>query len=88
MYTGNFTYMPADKNWIYDPLRNPLHNYRAHHQFEVHLVSWRFGISEIELTYDDTENVTNVAGHTLPGYFDRWFLQTQPLKIHRVLFGF
>ena len=24
MYTGTFTYMPADKNWIYDPLCNPV----------------------------------------------------------------
>ena len=41
MYTGTFTYMPADKNWIYDPLRNPYHICQAHHQFEVNLVSWR-----------------------------------------------
>ena len=26
MYTRTTTYMPADKNWIYDPLRNPRHN--------------------------------------------------------------
>ena len=24
MYTGTFTFMPADKNWIYDPLKNPI----------------------------------------------------------------
>ena len=35
MYTGTFTFMPADKNWIYDPTRNPYHNCPAHHQFEV-----------------------------------------------------
>ena len=23
MYTGTFTFMPADKNWIYDPSQNP-----------------------------------------------------------------
>ena len=23
MYTGTFTFMPADKNWIYDPTQNP-----------------------------------------------------------------
>ena len=41
MYTGTFTYMPADKNWIYDPTKNPYHNCPAHHQFEVNLVNWR-----------------------------------------------
>ena len=50
MYTGTFTFMPADKNWIYDPTQNPYHNCPAHHQFEVNLVSWRLEISEIELT--------------------------------------
>ena len=39
MYTGTFTLTPADKNWIYGPSRNPYHNYPAHHQFEVNLVS-------------------------------------------------
>ena len=33
MYTGTFTFMPADKNWIYDPTQNPYHNCPAHHQF-------------------------------------------------------
>ena len=69
MYTGTFTYMPADKNWMYDPLSNPYHNCPAHHQFEVNLVSWRFAISEIELTYDDTQHVMIIDGHTLPCYF-------------------
>ena len=69
MYTGTFTYMPADKTWIYDPLRNPYHNCPAHNQFEVNLVSWRLAISEIELTYDDTQNVMIIDGHTLPCYF-------------------
>ena len=50
MYTGTFTFMPADKNWIYDPTQNPYHNCPAHHQFEVNLVSWRLEISEVELT--------------------------------------
>ena len=40
-YTGTFTFMPAEKNWIYDPTQNPYHNCPAHHQFEVNLVSWR-----------------------------------------------
>ena len=69
MYTGTFTFAPADKNWIYDPTQNPYHNCPAHHQFEVNLVSWRLEISEVELTYDDTANVMVIDGHTLPCYF-------------------
>ena len=69
MYTGMFTFMPADKTWIYDPLRNPYQNCPAHHQFEVNLVKWRLAISEIELTYDDTQNVMIIDSHTLPCYF-------------------
>ena len=69
MYTGTFTFMPADKNWIYDPTQNPYHNCPAHHQFEVNLVSWRLEISEVELPYDDTTNVMIIDGHTLPCYF-------------------
>ena len=69
MYTGTFTFMPADKNWIYDPTQNPYHNCPAHHQFEVNLVSWRLEISEVELTYDDTANDIIINGHTLPCYF-------------------
>ena len=61
--------MPADKNWIYDPNKNPYHNCPAHHQFEVNLVSWRLEISEKELTYDDTENVIIIDSHALPCYF-------------------
>ena len=49
--------MPADKNWIYDPTRNPYHNCPNHYQFEGNLVSWRLENSEVELTYDETENV-------------------------------
>ena len=37
--TGTFTFMPADKVWMYDPTRNPYHNCPAPHQFEVNLVS-------------------------------------------------
>ena len=61
--------MTADKDWIYDPTRNPCYNSPAHHQIEVNLVSWRLEISEIKLTYDDTENVMIIDGHTLPCYF-------------------
>ena len=57
IYTGTFTYMPADKTWIYDPKNNPFHNCQSHNQFEVNLVSWRLSVSEVELTYDDTENL-------------------------------
>ena len=69
MYTGTFTFMLADKNWIYDPTQNPYHNCPAHHQFEVNLVSWRLEISEVDLTYDDTSNDIIIDGHTLPCYF-------------------
>ena len=58
--------MPTDKNYTYDSLRNPLHNCPAPHQFEVNLVSWRLATSEIELTYDDTENAMIIDGHTFP----------------------
>ena len=61
--------MPADKNWVYDPLGNPYHNCPAHHQFEVNIVSWRLEVSEIELTCDHTENVIIIDGHSLPCYF-------------------
>ena len=33
MYTGTFTFMPADKNWTFDPTPNPYLNCPAHHQF-------------------------------------------------------
>ena len=69
MYTGTFTFMPADKNCIFDPTQNPYHNCPAHHQFEVNLVSWRLEISEVELTYDDTANTMIIDGRTLPCYF-------------------
>ena len=41
MYSVTFTFIPADKNWIYDPTQNPYHNCPARHQFEVNLVCWR-----------------------------------------------
>ena len=61
--------MPPDKSWIYDPLRNPRHNWPSHHQFEFNLVKWCLAISEVELTYDDTQNVMIIDGHTPPCYF-------------------
>ena len=69
MYTGTFTFMPADKIWLYDPTQNPYHNCLAHHQFEVNFVSWRLEISEVELIYDDTANVMIIDGNTLHCYF-------------------
>ena len=66
MYTGTFTFMPSDNNWIYNPTQNPFYNCPAHHQFEVSLVSWRLEISEVEHTYDDTAIVMIIYGHTLP----------------------
>ena len=69
METGTFTFIPADKDWIYDPTRNTYYNCPAHHQIEVNLVGWRLEISENELTYDDTENVMIIDGHTLPCHF-------------------
>ena len=68
MYTGTFTYMPADKTWNNDPKNNPFHNC-PHHQFDVNLLSWRLSVSEVELTYDDTENLMVIDGHALPCYF-------------------
>ena len=69
MYTGTFTSKPADKDWIFDPSRNPYHNCPARHQFEVNRVSWRLEVSETELTYDDTEDVMIIDGHNIPCYF-------------------
>ena len=69
MYTGTFTFMPADKNWIYDSNKNPYQNCPPYQQFEVNLVSGRLEISEIEPKYDDTENVMIIDGHTLSFYF-------------------
>ena len=76
MYTCTFTYKPADKTGVYDPLRNPYQKCPAHHQFEVNLVSWRLAISEIELTYDDTQNVMIIDGHTLSFYFADGFCKS------------
>ena len=64
LYTGTFTFMPADKDWVYDSNKNPYHNCPAHHQFEVNFVSWRIESSEIKITYDDTENVMIIDGHS------------------------
>ena len=82
MYTGTFTFMPADKNWIDDPTQNPYQNCPAHHQFEVNLVSWRLEFSEIELTYDDTANVMFIDGHTLPCYFVIFLLNVEYIFLH------
>ena len=69
MYTGTFTFTPADKDWIFDPNKNRYHNCPAHHQYEVNIVSWRLEVSELELKYGDTENVMIIDEHILPCYF-------------------
>ena len=69
MYTGTFTFLRADKNWIYNPLQNPYYNCPAHQNFQVIFVSWRLDVSEIELSYDDAQNVMVIDGHNLPCYF-------------------
>ena len=85
MYPGTFTFMPADKNWIYDPTQNPYHNCPAHHQFEVNLVSWRLESSEVELTYDDTANDMIIDGH-YPAILQMVFANRQR-KLLLPLFG-
>ena len=72
-----------DKDWNYDPSKNPYHNCPAHHQFESNLVSWRFEVSEIELTYGDTEYVMIIDKQNLPFCF-----ANKPLKLLLLLFGF
>ena len=57
IHAGTFTFMPATKNWISDPLRNPLQNCPAHHQFEVNLVCWRLAVSKIGRFYIDTKTL-------------------------------
>ena len=86
MYTGTFTFRPADEDWIYDQTRNPYHNCPAHHQFEVNLVSWRFVVSEIELTYDDTGDVMIKTDKIYPAVLPIDFAN-QKLKFLSPLFG-
>ena len=74
MYTGTSMFIPAGKKWTYDPLWNPYHNCPAHHQFEVILVSWWLEISEVELTYVDTEKVIFYE-YTPPCYFAEDFFK-------------
>ena len=69
MYTGTFTFMPPDKIWIDNPMKNSYDNCPDHHHFEVNLVSWRLETSELELTYDDTEIAMIIEGHNLPCSF-------------------
>ena len=66
MYTGTFTYMTADKLWLFDPKNNLFHNCPAHNQFEVNLLSGRLSVSEVELTFDDTENLMVIYRHAVP----------------------
>ena len=83
LYTGTFTFMPAEINWIYDPNKNRYHNCPAHHQFEVNIVSWRLEIFEIELTFDDTENAMIIDG---PAILQMDFVH-QLLNLLSALFG-
>ena len=80
--------MPADKTSIYDPKTNPLHNCPAHTQFELNLLSWRLSVSEVELNYDDTENLTVLDGHALPSNFaDGFFNPTNKTTFTLVWFS-
>ena len=65
----------------------PYHNCPVHHKFEVKLVSWRLEVSELELTYDDTENVMITDGHTLLCFFAEGFCK-QTAKTHFSLVWF
>ena len=86
-YTWTFTLMPADKTWLYDPFRNPLHNYPANHQFEVNIACWRLQSYEIDFTCDDTEKVMIIVGHTLPCNIADSFCK-QTIKTHYTLVWF
>ena len=69
MYTDTFAYKPAVISLVYDPKTNLFHNCPAHNKFKVNLISWRVSVSEVELTYDDTEKLMVIDGHGLPCYF-------------------
>ena len=84
MYNGTFTYMPADKSWIYDPKTNLFHNCPARNQFEVNLLSWILSVSEVEITYDYTENLMVIDRHAL--LLLKVFVNL-PLKLLSHLFG-
>ena len=75
MYTDTFTYMPADKIWIYDPKNNPFSIFPAYHQFQENLRSWRLSVSEVELTFDDTETLMTIDGRALSCYFADGFCE-------------
>ena len=87
MYTGTFTFLDADKHWIYDSSRNLYHNCPAHHRFEVNLVNWRIEVFEIELTYDDTENVMLILTDTLFHAILQMVSVNQLLRLRLLLFG-
>ena len=87
MYTGTFTYMTADKLWLFDPKNNLFHNCPAHNQFEVNLLSGRLSVSEVELTFDDTENLMVIYRHAVPYYFVDGSVNSL-LKLLSHLFGF
>ena len=78
--------MTADKIWIFDPKNNPFHNCPAHNQSGVNLLSGRLSVSEVELTFDDTENLMGIDRHAVPCYFVDGFVNSL-LKLLSHLFG-
>ena len=84
-YTGTFTFKPADKTWLYDPKRNPLHNYSAHHQLEVNLVRCRNSVPEIEYTFNDNAKVMKIEGHKLPCYFADGFSKPTTKSLYTLI---
>ena len=69
MYTGTFFYKPADRERIHDTSKKPSHICPDHHQIELNLISWRLSVSEVALSYGDTEKVMILEKHNLPWYF-------------------
>ena len=88
MYTGTFTFMTTDEEWLNDHVKHPHQNCLAHHQFEQKLFSsGDFAASEKELIYDETENVVFIDGYTLPFYIADGFCKPSTPKRFTLLFG-
>ena len=56
MYTGTPAKMPANGELIFNPLNNSLQGCPDHHQFGIPLINLRLTVSQVQLTYSDTEN--------------------------------
>ena len=82
MYTGTFTFMPAEEVGFIIQNEIVLITPR---QFQVNLISWRLSVSKIVHTYDDTENVMIIDGHTLPCYFADGFSKPTTKIPHTVV---